>query len=81
MDRVTPDWVERQLDDLTYPVTRAHAATALADTVVEVEGTERNLGRLVSQAGSDAFHGPEHVAEDLNAVLDDELDDSLGADA
>jgi hypothetical protein len=71
MDRVTPDWVERNLGDLTYPVTRADAAAALADTNVDVEGTERNLGRLVSQAGSDAFHDPEHLVDDVNEVLDD----------
>jgi hypothetical protein len=79
MDRVTPDWVERHLGDLTYPVTRAEAAAALADTEVEVEGTERNLGRLVSQAGSDAFHDPEHLVDDLNVVLDDEPDGHPGA--
>jgi hypothetical protein len=78
MDRVTPDWVERHLGDLTYPVTRAEAAAALADTEVEVEGTERNLGRLVSQAGSDAFHDPEHLVDDLNIVLDDEPDGHPG---
>lgn len=72
MDRVTPEWVERNLGDLTYPVTRADAAAALADTDVEVEGRERNLGRLVSQAGSDAFHGPQHIVDDLNDVLDDD---------
>jgi len=71
MDRVMPDWVERNLGDLTYPVTRADAAAALADTNVDVEGTERNLGRLVSQAGSDAFHDPEHLVDDLNDVLED----------
>ncbi len=74
MDRVTPDWVKRKLDDVTYPVTRADAAAALADTEVEVAGRERNLGRLVSRTGSDAFHDPQHLVDDLNAVLDDDLD-------
>ena len=79
MDRVTPDWVERELGDLTYPVTRADAAAALADTDVEVDGAERNLGRLVSQAGSDAFHDSEHLIDDLHAVVEDEPDGHPGA--
>jgi hypothetical protein len=75
MDRVTPDWVERHFADVTYPVTRADAAAALADTEVTVGGDERNLGRLVSRTGSDAFHGPEQVVEELNAVLERGGDD------
>jgi hypothetical protein len=69
MDRVTPAWVDRHLDEVTYPVTRADAAAALADTEVVVDDAERNLGRLVSRAGQDAFHGPEDVARALRTVL------------
>jgi hypothetical protein len=75
VDRVTLDRVERHLGDVTYPVTRADAAAALADTEVTVDGDGRNLGRLASRARSDAFHGPGEVAEALNAVLERSDDD------
>jgi hypothetical protein len=76
MDRVTPAWVDRHLDGVTYPVTRADAAAALADTEVVVDDTERNLGRLVSRTGQDAFHGPEDVAHALQTALGDTTPDS-----
>lgn len=75
MDRVTLDRVKRHLDDVTYPVTRADASTALADVDVTVGDDERNLGRLASRARGDAFHGPGEVAEALNAVLERSDDD------
>lgn len=76
MDRVTPEWVDERLDDLSYPATRADAAAALADTAVVVDGDEHNLGRLVSRAGADAFRGPEEVAEAVENVLDESAPDS-----
>jgi hypothetical protein len=76
MDRVTPELIDRQLDDLRYPVTRAETAAALADTDVVVDGDERNLGRLVSRTGADAFGGPEEVADAVRGVLDGPASDS-----
>lgn len=70
MDRVTAEWVDERAAELSYPVTRADAAAALAEARLEADGEEHNVGRLVSRTGSDAFHGPDEVADALNAVLD-----------
>ncbi|ESS07079.1 MAG: hypothetical protein A07HB70_00638 [uncultured archaeon A07HB70] len=75
MDRVTPEWVDSRLDGLSYPVTRADAAAALADTDVVVDGDEQNLGRLVSRTDADAFRGPEAVVDAVERALDGSVSD------
>jgi hypothetical protein len=75
VDRVTPEWVDSRLDGLSYPVTRADAATALADTDVVVDGDEQNLGRVVSRTDADAFRGPEAVVDAVERALDGSASD------
>ncbi|MFB6108088.1 MAG: hypothetical protein ABEJ82_04495 [Haloplanus sp.] len=61
--------VETYFDQLEYPVTRDDAAAAFADVTVTFADGEENLGRLVSELGSDAFHGSDELVAELNNVL------------
>jgi hypothetical protein len=69
MDTVKLGRVEERFADLDYPVTRDDAAAAFADVRVLLADGEANLGRLVSEVGSDTFHGPDELFAELQNVL------------
>jgi len=61
--------VESALVDFSYPVLRDDVAAELADVVVTFEdGREANLGVLVSETDSDAFHEPGDICEELEQL-------------
>ena len=60
--------VESLFADLRYPVTRADAAAAFAGTTVRFAGGDANLGKLVSEVGSDSFSGPEELFAEVQTV-------------
>lgn len=68
-DTVKLSRVQTRFEQLDYPVTRDDAAAAFADVTVTFAEGEENLGRLVSELGSDAFHGPDELVTELNNVL------------
>jgi len=68
-DRVKLSRVREQLVELTYPVTRDDAATALEDVTVTYADGEEDLGYMVSEVGGDTFESPDDLFEDLQAVL------------
>jgi hypothetical protein len=61
--------VEERFADLDYPVTRADAAAAFADVRVTFAEGDANLGRLISDVGSDVFDGPDELAAELQNVV------------
>jgi hypothetical protein len=60
--------VESLFAELRYPVTRADAAAEFADTTVRFPDGDANLGKLVSEVGSDSFTGPEELFAELQNV-------------
>jgi hypothetical protein len=71
MERVDPDRLEVRLRDLSYPVTRSDAAAAFAETEVGTADGPVNLGRLISEVGSDAFGAPGELVDELEETLPD----------
>jgi hypothetical protein len=69
MQRVDRDRVDAHLDSLSYPVTRDDAAAAFAETEVVIGDDAANLGRLISEVGSDAFQNPDDLAAELEEAL------------
>jgi hypothetical protein len=69
MDTVKLGRVEERFADLDYPVTRDDAAAAFADVRVVLADGEANLGRLVSEVGSDSFDGPDELFAELRDGL------------
>jgi hypothetical protein len=61
--------VESLFERLDYPVTRDDAAAEFVDTTVTFADGEGNLGELVSEVGSDAFHGPDELFAELQNVV------------
>jgi len=68
-ERVKLSRVESLFEQLDYPVTRDDAAAEFADVTVTFADGEANLGELVSEVGSDAFHGPDELFAELQHVL------------
>jgi len=68
-ERVKLSRVESQFERLDYPVTRDDAAAEFVDVTVTFADGEANLGELVSEVGSDAFHGPDELFAELQNVL------------
>jgi hypothetical protein len=68
-ERVKLSRVESAFGRLDYPVTRDDAAAAFADVTVLLADREANLGELVSELGSDAFHGPDELFDELQSAL------------
>jgi hypothetical protein len=68
-ERVKLSRVESAFERLDYPVTRDDAAAEFADVIVTFADGEANLGELVSEVGSDAFHGPDELHAELQNVL------------
>ncbi|MFB6255967.1 MAG: hypothetical protein ABEH58_04440 [Haloplanus sp.] len=68
-ERVKLGRVESLFEQLDYPVTRDDAAAEFADTTVTFADGEANLGELVSEVGSDAFHGSDELFAELQNVL------------
>ncbi|NHN42474.1 hypothetical protein G9C85_12680 [Halorubellus sp. JP-L1] len=65
------DSVEAALAEFSYPLVRDDAAAELADVTVELpDGGVANLGVLVSETDSDAFHGAGDLRAELDAVVD-----------
>jgi len=68
-ERVKLSRVESLFEQLDYPVTRDDAAAEFANVTVTFADGEANLGELVSEVGSDAFHGPDELFAELQNVL------------
>lgn len=68
-ERVKLSRVESLFERLDYPVTRDDAAAEFVDVTVTFADGEANLGELVSEVGSDAFHGPDELFAELQNVL------------
>ncbi len=68
-ERVKLSRTESLFEDLDYPVTRDDAAAEYAGVTVIFADGEANLGELVSEVGSDAFHGPDELFAELQNVL------------
>jgi len=68
-ERVKLNRVESEFERLNYPVTRDDAAAEFVDVTVTFADGEANLGELVSEVGSDAFHGPDELYAELQNVL------------
>jgi hypothetical protein len=68
-ERVKLSRVESLFERLDYPVTRDDAAAEYVDVTVTFADGEANLGELVSEVGSDAFHGPDELFAELQNVL------------
>jgi hypothetical protein len=68
-ERVKLSRVESLFEGLDYPVTRDDAAAEYVDVTVTFADGEANLGELVSEVGSDAFHGPDELFAELQNVL------------
>jgi hypothetical protein len=68
-ERVKLSRVETLFEELDYPVTRDDAAAEYVDVTVTFADGEANLGELVSEVGSDAFHGPDELFAELQNVL------------
>jgi len=68
-ERVKLSRVESEFERLDYPVTRDDAAAEFVDVTVSFADGEANLGELVSEVGSDAFHGPDELYAELQNVL------------
>jgi hypothetical protein len=68
-ERVKLSRVESAFERLEYPVTRDDAAAAFAGVTLAYADGEANLGELVSEMGSDAFHAPDDLHADLQNVL------------
>jgi hypothetical protein len=68
-ERVKLSRVDSVFERLDYPLTRDDAAAEFADVTVTFADGEANLGELVSEVGSDAFHGPDELFAELQNVL------------
>jgi hypothetical protein len=68
-ERVNLNRVKSAFERLEFPVTRDDAAAELVDVTVASDDDEANLGELVSEMGSDAFHTPDDLHAELEAVL------------
>jgi hypothetical protein len=68
-ERVKLSRVEAAFERLDYPVTRDDAAAEFVDVTLTFADGEANLGALVSELGSDAFHDPEELFTELHNVL------------
>ena len=72
--------VPSEFERLEYPVTRDDAATAFADTTVALADDEANLGRHISDLGSDAFGSPDDLFDELRESLPAAAVDDAGPD-
>ncbi|WP_435345260.1 hypothetical protein [Haloarchaeobius sp. HRN-SO-5] len=61
--------VDDELEDLNYPVLRVDAAVDLADTTLVLPDGEVNLGALISETDSDAFHSPGDLLAELDELV------------
>jgi hypothetical protein len=68
-DRVKLNELQSTFAGLDYPVTRAEAAATYGDVTLVLADGEANLGRLISEAGADAFDDPEDLFAELNNTL------------
>jgi len=68
-ERVKLSRVQSTFERLDYPVTRDDAAAEFADVTLLLADGESNLGELVSELGSDAFHSADELFEELQSVL------------
>jgi hypothetical protein len=80
-DRLDRDRMETRFEALTYPVTRDDAAAAFRDVTVGVDGGEANLGRVISEVGSDAFRTAADLTGEVEAALAEEYGAPAGDDA
>ncbi|MFB6080132.1 MAG: hypothetical protein ABEJ81_03945 [Haloferacaceae archaeon] len=69
METVKLSRAEERFAALDYPVTRADAAAAFSDVRVTFADGEANLGSLLSEVGSDVFHGPDELYAELQNVV------------
>jgi hypothetical protein len=67
--------VDTEFATFSYPLLRNDAAVELADvTVTFQDGGEANLGALVSETQSDAFHAAADLEAELTAVVDGRIE-------
>lgn len=57
------------LEELSYPITRIDAATALDEYTVRHAGGEVNLGALISETGGDSYDSATDLEAELHNVL------------
>lgn len=61
--------VQTVLLELEYPITRNDAAVEFEDITVLLADGEANLGKLVSETGSDTFGSMDELEGELFSVL------------
>jgi hypothetical protein len=67
--RVKLSRVESLFEELRFPVTRDDAAAEYADVTLLYADGEDNLGKLISEVGSDSFSNAEDLFTELQNVL------------
>jgi hypothetical protein len=68
-DSVKLGRVQSRFEELSFPVTRDDAAAAFAETTVILADGEANLGVLISETQSDAFHSTDELEAELHNTL------------
>jgi hypothetical protein len=68
-ERVPLSRVESAFERFDYPVTRDDAAAELVDVTLTLANDEANLGALISELGSDAYHDPGELSVELRESL------------
>lgn len=64
--------IESRCERLQYPTMRSDAAAAFADVTVEADGSETNLGVLISELDRDSFTSPDELYDELVATVDED---------
>ena len=61
--------VQSVLGELSYPATRATAASEFEDVTLLLADGERNLGELIADVPADEFDSNEELQSEINNVL------------
>lgn len=61
--------IDEVLDEIEYPVAQAAATNEFSDVTVLLADGEVNLGKLVSEIGSDRFDSADDLETELHNVL------------
>ncbi|MFP8957244.1 hypothetical protein ACLI4Y_10975 [Natrialbaceae archaeon A-CW3] len=69
MDEVKLSRVEQTLEELSYPVSRADAASAFDDVTLLLADGETNLGEAIADTHSDEFDSPDDLEDSLYNAL------------
>lgn len=57
------------IDDITYPIDRAAAASEFSEVTLALADGEANLGQLVSETSSELFQSATDIEMELHNVL------------